>query len=55
MTLASLFPFCNQKPDPEFGGFVDPTRAAARQKPHTICFVDLNQRVVSEYKMGTGK
>jgi hypothetical protein len=29
--------------------------AAARQEPHTICFVDVNKRVASEYEMGTGK
>jgi hypothetical protein len=30
--------------------------AAARPKPHTICFIEpLDKRVVSTYQMGTGK
>ena len=28
---------------------------AARPEPHTLCFVDMDKRVVSKYEMGTGK
>lgn len=29
--------------------------AAARPEPHTICFVDMDKRVVSTFEMGTCK
>jgi hypothetical protein len=29
--------------------------ARAMPEPHTLCFVDMDKRVVSKYEMGTGK
>jgi hypothetical protein len=29
--------------------------AAARPEPHTLCFIDMDKRVVSAFEMGTSK